>query len=256
MNNTVKDSSSVRQTPSETLKRASKRNILLLLSAALPLLGCAGADAQSLKPDAPTPLKPGINRGLVDALVGPQYWTFMAQPGANKVHVTFSAMGIYGTAPRTSVTFTMSDPGNTWHTSKVVTSQGTPIDATFDGTLKKPTKVIVTVAPPTNALLRVGGNYEIEATGAVSFLPSGASTTPIVGVYKQLAGYTKPLGDCKFTSDGKVVTTSGASGDWKIFDEETQTYIVNIDGEQRHSLKFVPGRGLLDNDIIIYQQLR
>jgi len=240
---------------------------LLLLSEALPLFGCAGADAQSLKPDAPTPLKPGINRGLVDALVGPQYWTFMAQPGpqywtfmaqpgANKVHVTFSAMGIYGTAPRTSVTFTMSDPENSWHTSKVVTSQGTPIDATFDGTLKKPTKVIVTVAPPTNALLRVGGNYEIEVTGAVSFLPSSAPTTPIVGVYKQLAGYTKSLGDCKFTSDGKVVTTSGASGDWKMFDEETQTYIVNIDGEQRHSLKFVPGRGLIDNDIIIYQQLR
>jgi len=229
---------------------------VLLLSTVASLLGCAGADAQSLKPEAPTPLRPGINRGLVDALVGPQYWTFMAQPGANKVHVTFSAMGIYGSAPRTSVTFTMSDPGNTWHTSKVITSQGTPIDATFDGTLKKPTKVIVTVAPPTNALLRVGGNYEIEVTGAVSFLPSSAPTTPIVGVYKQLGGYTKPLGDCKFTSDGKIVTTSGASGDWKIFDEETQTYIVNIDGEQRHSLKFVPGRGLIDNDIIIYQLLQ
>ncbi|MBX3076406.1 hypothetical protein KF728_24320 [Candidatus Obscuribacterales bacterium] len=239
-----------------SLKRTTRRNIVLLLSTVASLLGCAGADAQSLKPEAPTPLRPGINRGLVDALVGPQYWTFMAQPGENKVHVTFSAMGIYGSAPRTSVTFTMSDPGNTWHTSKVITSQGTPIDATFDGTLKKPTKVIVTVAPPTNALLRVGGNYEIEVTGAVSFLPSSAPTTPIVGVYKQLAGYTKPLGDCKFTSDGKVVTTSGASGDWKIFDEETQTYIVNIDGEQRHSLKFVPGRGLIDNDIIIYQQLR
>lgn len=232
------------------------RAALLLLTAVLPLLNSGSSDAQSLNVNAPTPLKSGVNRGLVDALVGPQYWTFMAQPGTNKVHVTFSAMGIYGTAPRTSVTFTMSDPGNTWHTSKAVTSQGTPVDATFEGTLKTPTKVIVSVVPPTNALLRVGGNYEIEATGAVSFTSSTNATPPIVGVFKQLTGYTKPLGDCKFTADGKVVTTSGACGDWKLFDEDAQVYVVNINGEERHALKFVPGRGLIDNDIIVYQQLK
>lgn len=83
-------------------------------------ISTTSSPAQSLKADAPTPLKPGINRGLVDALVGPHYWTYTAQPGASKVHVTFSAMGIYGTAPKTAVTFTMSDAANTWHTSKVL----------------------------------------------------------------------------------------------------------------------------------------
>lgn len=238
-----------------SLRRNSKA-LLILLGAVLPVMYCGTSKAQSLNVNAPTPLHSGINRGLVDALVGPQYWTFLAQPGTSKVHVTFSAMGIYGTAPRTSVTFTMSDPGNTWHTSKVVTSQGTPVDTTFEGSLKSPTKIIVSVVPPTNALLRVGGNYEIEATGAVSFTASNSANPSIVGIFKQLAGYTKPLGDCKFSADGKVVTTSGASGNWKLFDEDAQIYVVNIDGEERHSLKFVPGRGLIDNDIIVYQQLK
>lgn len=242
------------------LRKPSSRAIcsktLILLAAVLPLMQVNSADAQSLNFKTPTPLKSGVNRGLVDALVGPQYWTFTAQPGTNKVHVTFSAMGIYGTAPKTSVTFTMSDPANTWHTSKVVTSQGTPVDTTFEGTVKKPTKVIVSVVPPTNALLRVGGNYELEATGAVSFDSTESATPPIVGVFKQLSGYTKPLGDCKFTADGRVVTTSGASGSWTLFDADSQVYVVNIDGEQRQALKFVPGRGLLDNDVIVYQQLK
>jgi len=238
------------------MRRKTCRVAPLALVALLNIFGCAGSEAQSLKANAPTPLQPGVNRGLVDALVGSHYWTFMAQPGTSKVRVTYSAMGIYGAVPRTSVTFTMSDPANTWHTSKVLTSQGSPVETSFEGTLKTPTKIVVSVVPPSNALLRVGGNYEIEATGAVSFSAANTAIVPIVGVYKQLSGYTKPLGDCKFLADGKVVTTSGASGDWKLFDEASQIYVVNIEGEERQSLKFVPGRGLIDNDIIVYQQLR
>lgn len=216
----------------------------------------SSASAQSLKANAPAPLKAGVNRGLVDALVGAHYWTFMAQPGNSKVHVTYSAMGIYGTAPRTTVTFTMSDAANTWHTSKVLTSQGSPVDTSFEGVVKTPTKIVISVVPPTNALLRVGGNYEIEVTGAVAFDQTGSTASPVIGMYKQMAGYTKPLGDCKFTADGKVVTTNGATGDWKLFDENDQIYVVNIDGEERQSLKYVPGRGLVSNDIIIYQMLK
>ncbi|MBS1953345.1 MAG: hypothetical protein JST89_04110 [Cyanobacteria bacterium SZAS-4] len=242
--------------PSTTLQQRASHTAQCLLTMSLIGFSCGSAEAQSLKADTPAPLKAGVNRGLVDALVGSHYWTFNALPGANKVHVTYAAMGVLGSVPRTSVTFTLSDPGNTWHTSKVLTSQGAPVDATFDADLKTPTKVIISVVPPSNALLRVGGNYEIEATGNISYGSASSTTAPIVGVYKQLSGYTKPLGDCKFTADGQVVTTSGATGNWKLFDEDTHIYVVNIDGEERHSLKFIPGRGLVDNDIIVYQQLR
>lgn len=235
----------------QNARRAAQPLVVAMLFACSTL----GVQAQSLKADAPTPMKAGINRGLVDALVGSQYWTYTAQPGTNKVHVSFTAMGVLGTAPRTSVTFTISDMANTWHTSKVLTSQGEPVDTTFTGELKTPTKVVLSVNPPTNALVRVGGNYEIEASGAVAFGPA-SNVAPIVGVYKQMSGYTKLLGDCKFTVDGKIVTTSGATGNWKIFDEGTQVYVINIEGEERHSLKFIQGRGLVDGDIIVYQQLK
>ncbi|MBA3857500.1 MAG: hypothetical protein C0507_11385 [Cyanobacteria bacterium PR.3.49] len=243
---------SVKPISLQSVKRISQVSSLAILFG----ICATSASAQSLKANAPTPMQAGVNHGLVDALVGPHYWTFTALPGINKVRVSFSAMGIYGTAPKTQVTFTVSDAANTFHTSKVLTSQGTPVDTSFEGTLKAPTKVVVSVVPPTNALLRVGGNYEIEATGAVSFSQSESTTAPIAGMYKQMAGYTKPLGDCKFSEDGKIVTTNGATGDWKLFDKDSQLYVVNIDGEERHSLKFVPGRGLIESDIIIYQLLR
>jgi predicted helicase len=101
------------------------------------------------------------------------------------------------------------------------------------------------VAPPSNSLLRVGGDYEIEATGPVSF-GQKSTADPIIGTYKWMSGYSKDLGACKFTPDGKIITTSGANGDWKLFDEATSMYVLNIDGEARTSLKFVPGRGLVD----------
>ncbi len=70
-----------------------------------------------------------------------------------------------------------------------------------------------------------------------------------------MTGYSKDLGSCKFTADGKVITTSGANGDWKLFDDDTCMYAINIDGETRHSLKFVLGRGLVDEQGIPAFQL-
>jgi hypothetical protein len=75
-------------------------------------------------------------------------------------------------------------------------------------------------------------------------------------MYKQMSGYTSVLGDCKFTADGKVVTTSGASGKWSLFDKDSQTYVIDIEGQERHSLQFKSGRGLCDGDLIVFQQLR
>lgn len=74
-------------------------------------------------------------------------------------------------------------------------------------------------------------------------------------LYKWMSGYSKDLGACKFTPDGKVITTSGANGDWKLFDEDMRMYVINIDGETRHSLKFVRGRGLVDEQGIPAFQL-
>lgn len=210
--------------------------------------------AQSLKPESPAPLQSGINRGTIDSVIGTHYWYFEGKPGKTQVHATLKSMGLFGNAQRTSVAFTLSDSGNTWHSTKVLTSDSKPVDCTFDGLLKKPAKLIMTVAPPSNSLLRVGGDYELEATGSVAF-GQKSTADPIIGVYKWMSGYSKDLGACKFTPDGKVITASGANGDWKLFDEDTRMYVINIDGETRHSLKFVPGRGLVDEQGIPAFQL-
>jgi len=216
----------------------------------------APVSAQSLKPDAPAALQSGINRGIVDSCIGNHYWYFQGSPGKTQVHATFNSMGLLGNNQRTNLTVTMSDAGNTWHTTKILTSEGKPVDCTFDGLLKKPTKIIVTVAPPSNSLLRVGGNYELEATGSVSYGPK-STADPIIGTYSHMGGYTSLLGTCKFTPDGKVATTSGPSGDWKLFDESSQMYVINIDGQDRHSLKFIPARGLVDDQGgVVFQLLR
>jgi hypothetical protein len=213
------------------------------------------AFAQSLKIEAPAPLQSGLNKSTVDNFVGTQYWYFNGEPGPIHVHAQFTAMGLLGNAYRSQLTFTLSDAANTWHTSKILSSDSKMVECTFDGDLKKPTKVIVTVAPPAGGLIRMGGSYVLEATGNVQFAQA-STADPVIGMYKQMNGYTSLLGDCKFLADGTVVTTSGAGGKWQLFDKDSKTYIVDIEGQDRHSLQFMPGRGLCDGDSIIFQALR
>jgi hypothetical protein len=226
---------------------------LILISAML--LAAAPASAQSLKPEAPAPLQPGINRGTVDNMVGTHYWYFEALPGQVHVRAQFRSMGLLGNPMRTNITVTLSDAAHTWQTPKALSSDGKPVDYTFEGKIEKPTKLLLSVAPPPNGLVRAGGDYEVEATGAVSF-GAKSDVDPVIGTYNEMSGYTTLLGTCKFLPDGKIETTSGTSGSWKLFDKSSQTYVINFDGQDRHSLQLVQGRGLCDNDTIMFQSLK
>jgi len=228
---------------------------LVLASALAMVLSTAPVWAQSLKPEAPAPLQPGINKGTVDNFVGTHYWYFTGEPGDIHVRAQFSPMGLLGNPYRSDITVTLYDEEKTWSTPKVLSSDSKTVDCDFNGQLKKPTKVMISIAPPAGGLVRMGGSYQIEATGTVAYGPQ-STTDPIVGMYKQMAGYSTLLGDCKFLPDGSIQTTSGPSGTWKLFDKSSLTYVIDIDGQARHSLQFVPARGLIDGDIIIFQQLR
>lgn len=219
------------------------------------ILSATSVWAQSLKPETPTPLQPGINEGTVDNFVGAQYWYFTGGPGHTRLHAQFKPMGLLGNAYQSQITVTLSDENHTWNTPKILSSDSKIVDCTFDGDLKKPTKLLVCVAPPTGGLVRTGGNYQLEASGDVAF-GQKSTADPVIGTYKQMAGYTVLLGASKFLADGTIQTASGASGNWKLFDKDTQTYVINMEGQSQLSLQYIPGRGLCDGDTIIFQELK
>lgn len=212
--------------------------------------------AQSLNPNTPSPLQAGINKGQVDNGVGTHYWYFNGGAGKVRIHCQYSSIATLGPSFKSTATFTLTDGARTWKQTKDLTADTKTSECDFDGDLKKPTKLILTITPPPSGLLHVAGDYQVEATGAVAF-SAPSDTDQVVGVYKQMNGYTTLLGDCKFSADGNIETTSGASGNWKLFDKDSRTYVINITGQDRHSLQLVPGRGLCDSDgIAVFQSLR
>jgi hypothetical protein len=227
-----------------------------LLSGLLMLLMSVPAWGQSLKPESPAPLQPGLNKSTADNMVGTQYWWFTGGPGKTHVHVTFTPMGLFGNAHHGDITVTLFDEGRTWHTAKILSSDEKLVECTFDGDFKKATKVLVSVAPPSGGLIRMGGNYEIVVTGDAGF-GEKSNQDPVVGTYKSMSGYTVDLGNCKFSPDGTIQTTSGAAGNWKLFDRDSSTYIINIERQDRQSLQYRAGRGLCDSqESIVFQELR
>ena len=228
-------------------------------------VGCASA--QSLQPEDPYPMKAGINKGTAQNFVGAHYWYFYVTPGDSQVTVRFArAETLYG-APISGnqLSFTLSDEKRTWRTTKVVTPKRNESETTFKAEkVEKKMKIILTVTPPSQSLLRAGGDYEIEATGAVEFDEVKSAVDPIVRTYdaktKHVGGryHNEEYGVTKFLADGTVETASGFHGTWKLFDRESRTYVVVIEGA-RYSVQYRPGFGLVKPDDptdIVFQEVR
>ena len=215
------------------------------------------ASAQSLKPNNPYPLSPGINQATSDSLVGTQYWYFYATPGSNRLTVRFkNPTTLYGAGMGTTVlTITVTDAARSWRVVKTVTSNKNQAETSFTADkVAKRMKVIVAVAPPNQNLVRMGGDYEIEATGDVAF-GEVSSADPIVRTYdSKLNTY----GATRFLADGTVVASDGSRGTWKVFDPDNRIYTVQID-TFRWSVQYLPGYGLVkpsEPNMIMFQELR
>jgi hypothetical protein len=219
-------------------------------------VGCASA--QSLKPENPYPLRAGINKGTADSFVGTHYWYFYATPGSTKVTVRFTqAATVFGTQiSNNTLTITLTDEKKTWRSIKVITPNRNQSEATFTSAkLKNKIKVIVSVAPPNQTLVRMGGDYEIEATGDVQFDEVKNAADPIIGTFESKVEY---YGATKFLAGGTVETSEGSRGTWKAFDSKNHIYTVVI-GNRRYSVQYLPGYGLVkpdDPNIIVFQELR
>lgn len=214
--------------------------------------------AQSLKPDDPYPLQAGINKGTSDSLVGTQYWYFYAAPGNSQVVVRFKqGTTLYGAAVNnTALTITLSDEKRTWRNTKVITPKKNASEATFTADkVKAKMKIIISIAPPNQNLIRMGGEYEIEASGDVVFDEIKKSADLIIRTYESKIN---TYGSVKFLADGTVESSDGSRGTWKLFDAENRIYTVIIE-QERFSVQYRPGYGLVkpsEPNHIVFQELR
>jgi len=240
----------------ESTRRGNRRYRVHLFATALLFgaIGLQSADAQSLDPNKPAPLQSGVNTGTADNMIGPQYWFFSGGPGNVKIVARFKSMGLLGNSTQATITVVLYDDKKTWQTKVDLSAQAAFSEKAIPGKFDHKQKVILEVVPPPNGLVRSGGDYQIEVTGAVEFAhPDNSGGDPIVRTYVGGRGL------CKFLPDGRVLAADGTEGRWKLFDADTKSYSVTYPGYSPESLKLVPGRGLVDasdGSTLVYTETR
>ncbi len=157
---------------------------------------------------------------------------------------------------------------------KSITSYDKPGSTEFTGKMLKTTKMVLKIDPlsPTG-LVRQGGDYQVEVTGAVHFdggsvgggntssNPFGSGNAAADNGDAVIRAYMAMINDhgiTKFLSGGIVSAADGNTGTWKLEDAESKAYTVSL-GKDKFSLIFMPGRGLVDatsKDLLIFKQLR
>ena len=190
---------------------------------------------------------PGENTGTVDSMVGPQFWSFRTRTGSAKIIVRFGAMGLFGNASASTIQVVLHDSTGKQFAAETITSTGKPVEVSWPGTFPKPSTVILEIRPTMSSLIRTGGDYSVQVTGAVDFANVKVpGPERIAGTYSMRV--CPPNLDCqavRFFPDGAVKAADGTAGTWSSFDPQALVYTVKI-GSNRWSVKLIPGRGLVD----------
>ena len=134
-------------------------------------------NAQSHDLKNPTPLAPGINKGKIDNKQnGPNYYYFYAGPGHVDFHYAFKEMGVFGNPMRQSLSFDLYVEDNKLIAHDAIVSVENMEKLSRPGDFGSRHKVVLRVISP-DTTLRLGGYYEIEATGAATFDGHAAGAT-------------------------------------------------------------------------------
>ena len=167
--------------------------------------------AQSHDPNKPTPLGPGVNKGNVDNKEnGPNYYYFYAGPGLLDMKYAFKEMGVLGSPLRQSLSFDLYDEKNTLIAHDAIVSVDQMGRLSRPGKLDSRHRLVIRLISP-DTTLRLGGYYEIEATGAATFdgKATGANVKPEdKALYRPggaLTGSQVPL------TQGPVALTTGTA---------------------------------------------
>jgi len=189
------------------MTRSNLFAVVLILSGAAVL-----CPAQSHDPKNPMALGPGVNKGNVDNKQnGPNYYYFYVGPGRVDLHYAFKEMGVFGNPFRQALSFDLFDQNDKLVAHDAIVAVDRMETFTRSDNFLAPRRLLLRVISP-NTALRLGGYYEIEATGAVSFggpatgaavKPEGTSlylgggsltTGKTVSLYKGNGVLYKPLG--------------------------------------------------------------
>jgi hypothetical protein len=231
--------------------------------AAVVALGASALGAQSLDPKRPAPLESGVNAANIDAFMTPHYWTFVARKGNVKINVTFRAQSIIGAQLRTQIAFNIynaATPDKKF--AKVLESMGREVSEVIEGPSEEDHQMVIEVVPP-KAIVRAGGDYQIQAVQGVDFVGAkqadAGGADPIVTRHFRVFGCTNPA-QCtvRFLPGGAVALPGKEEGTWRLFDRERSVYIITV-GNQRRSLKLKPGVGLgqVNDELnVVYQEVR
>lgn len=232
---------------------------------ALGVLAACTLSAQSLDPKNPARLQPGVNSGNIDAFMTPHFWTFIAEKGDVKIDLMFRAQSILGAQLRTTIGFNIYDiktPDKKF--TKLVTSSGEGATQSIEGPSEAEHQMVIEVVPP-KALVRSGGDYQIQAVKGIKFLGAGPASGDMSGSDPILSRHFRTFGcnndaECgiRFLPGGFIELSGGQRGSWRLFDRERRVYVIVI-ANQRQSLKLKPGIGLVkahDDQLVVYQEVR
>jgi hypothetical protein len=136
--------------------------------------------AQSLDPHKPAPLGPGVNKGNVDGGTGSHYYYFLAGPGHVNVEMAFLEMGLFGAPRQEALSFDFYNESGDLMSHNAVVSFDHLERIETGGDFGSRQKIVLAIVPQ-KALVKLGGYYEVEVTGAGTFDRStavGPDVTP------------------------------------------------------------------------------
>ena len=144
-----------------------KISFLALILAAVAF-GAIAAVADGAAKPVPVPLAPGINKGNVDNIGGARYYSFWAGPGVVTVNMAFKDMGVFGNPLRQVMHFNIYLASGTLLSSYTVESVDKLEHNSVSGPVAARTQYVIEVKAQ-DAVIRMGGYYELSVTGAVEF---------------------------------------------------------------------------------------
>jgi hypothetical protein len=155
------------------------------LALAIGLIASSASMAQSLDPEKPAPLAPGVNKGNVDSMVGAHFYYFWAGPGHFDIKLAFKDLGIYGNPLRQALSFDFYDDDAKLMAHNAIVAAGRLEHIATEGDLAGRQRIRIAVVPQ-KGLIRLGGYYEIELMGAVELAGKEGATANVAPVDNSL----------------------------------------------------------------------